>query len=184
MLEVEVRYRHSDRAAIIARLGEFSAVLSQDRTDVDQYFNAPDRDLKASGEAFRIRSIGPHNYLTYKGPKREEETKTRREIEVPLGDGVEVAAEAGQLLLALGYRPVVIVRKHRLVYQFSRGGFVLEACFDNVERVGAFIELEILAEEEQFEAAKHTLLQTAADLGLMEKETRSYLAMVLEANEE
>jgi adenylate cyclase class 2 len=85
------------------------------------------------------------------------------------------------MLLALGFRPVVTVRKKRQVYRFARGGFDLEACFDDVELVGPFVELEILAPEEQYEPAKAVLLATAADLGLTEKETRSYLGMVLEA---
>jgi adenylate cyclase class 2 len=85
------------------------------------------------------------------------------------------------MLLALRYRPVVTVRKRRQVYRLTRGGFPMEVCFDEVELAGAFIELEILAPEEQYEPAKAVLLQAAADLGLTEKETRSYLGMVLAA---
>ncbi|MBA4187017.1 MAG: class IV adenylate cyclase [Planctomycetaceae bacterium] len=179
MLEVEVRYRTDDRAGVIARLLALGAQLAQDRVDVDQYFNAPDRDLKASDEAFRLRRIGDTNCLTYKGPKRDTETKTRLEIEIPLGEGADVAADTGRMLAALGFRPVVVVRKKRLVYSFTRSGFAMEACFDDVELVGPFVELEILAEEEQCEAAKAVLLQTATDLGLTEKELRSYLGMTL-----
>ncbi len=181
MLEVEVRYRTSDRPGVIARIRGWGADFAEDRTDIDHYFNPRDRDLKTSDEAFRLRRIGETNRLTYKGPKRDTETKTRTEIEVPLGDGAEVAADTELMLLALGYRSVVTVRKKRQVYRFTRGGFKLEACFDNVERVGEFVELEILAEESQYEPAKAVLLQTAKELGLTEKETRSYLAMVLEA---
>jgi adenylate cyclase class 2 len=75
-----------------------------------------------------------------------------------------------------------VVRKRRQIYEFTRSGFHMEACFDDVERVGPFIELEIMAEEQQYETAKRVLLQTAANLGLTEKETRSYLGMVLAAN--
>ena len=137
--------------------------------------------MKDSDEAFRLRRIGQSNCLTYKGPKRDTETKTRTEIEVPLGDGNETAADMERMLLALGYRPVVVVRKQRRVYRLNRGGFSMEFCFDTVEHVGQFVELEILAPEEQYEPAKAVLLQTAADLGLTEKETRSYLGMVLDA---
>jgi adenylate cyclase class 2 len=181
MLEVEVRYRTHDRAGVVARLVEWGAVLAADRIDVDHYFNPPDRDLKTTDESFRLRRVGATNCLTFKGPRRDTETKTRTEIEVPLGDGADVAADMERMLLALKYRPVVVVRKARRVYRFSRGGFALEACFDDVDLVGPFVELEILAPEEQYESAKAVLLQTAADLGLTEKETRSYLGMVLEA---
>jgi adenylate cyclase class 2 len=183
MLEVEVRYRTADRDGVIAQLRDWGAKLAADRTDVDQYFNPPERNLKDSDEAFRLRRIGQTNFLTYKGPKRDVETKTRTEIEVPLGEGDEVAADMERMLLALGYRPVVVVRKRRQVYSFTLGGFPMEVCFDNVELVGPFVELEILAPDEDYERAKAVLLQTAAELGLTEKESRSYLGMVLEAKQ-
>jgi adenylate cyclase class 2 len=181
MLEVEVRYRTADRAAVIDRLVKSGAELAQDRTDVDLYLNPPGRDLKSTDEAFRIRRVGESNCLTYKGPKRDAETKTRLEIEVALAEGEAAAADTERMLLALGFTPVVTVRKKRQVYRFTRGGFDMEACFDDVELVGPFVELEILAPEERYDAAKAVLLATAAELGLTEKEHRSYLGMVLEA---
>lgn len=181
MLEVEVKYRNADRTVTIATLLDWGATLLHDRTDHDLYYQAPDRDLKATDEAFRLRRIGETNCLTYKGPKRDIETKTRTEIEVPLGDGSAVAADAERLLAALGYKPVIAVRKKRRVYQFNRNGFDIEACFDTVEGVGEFVELEIRAEEAQYEEAKETLLEAATELGLSDQEKRSYLGLVLEA---
>ena len=181
MLEVEVRYRTSNRDAVAARLRDWGASLAADRIDVDHYFNPSDRDLKDSDESFRLRCIGETNCLTYKGPRRDSDTKTRTEIEVRIADGTEAATDMERMLLALKYRPVVVVRKARRVYRVTRGGFDLEVCFDDVEKVGSFIELEILAPEEEYEHAKSVLLQTASDLSLTEKETRSYLGMVLEA---
>lgn len=181
MLEVEVKYRAGDRAATVAVLLDAGATLAQDRTDVDLYFAAPDRDLKATDEAFRLRRIGSKSYFTYKGPKRDSETKTRTEIEVALAEGDVTAADAERLLLALGYRPVATVKKKRRVYQLARDGFDLEVCFDSVERAGEFVELEILADDAQYEAAKAVLLGLAAELGLTDQERRSYLGMVLEA---
>jgi adenylate cyclase class 2 len=181
MLEVEVKYRNADRPAVVARLLEWGAALAQDRTDVDLYFQAPDRDLKATDEAFRLRRVGAKNCLTYKGPKRDAETKTRAEIEVALGDGDETAGTAERLLVALGYRPVATVRKTRRVYRFARDGFEVEACFDTVDRAGEFVELEIVADEARYESARRAVLATAADLGLTEKEPLSYLGLVLAA---
>jgi adenylate cyclase class 2 len=181
MLEVEVKYRAADPAAVEAKLAAMGGKLTEERTDADLYLAAPDRDFKRTDEAFRLRRIGPKNYITYKGPKREAATKTRTEIEVPLADGDGVAADAERLFMSLGYRPVTTVRKRRRVYHLTRDGFDLEVCFDDVDRVGPFVELEILVDEARFEAAKEVLLQTAADLGLTEKEPRSYLGMTLEA---
>ena len=180
MLEVEVRYRTTDRAGVVARLREWNAKLVADRPTSISTQPARTRP-QGPDEAFRLRRIGQMNFLTYKGPKRDAETKTRTEIEVPLGDGDEVAADMERMLAALGYRPVVVVRKRRQVFGFRRDEFQMEVCFDHVELVGPFVELEILAPDDEYERAKAVLLETAAELGLTEKESRSYLGMVLEA---
>lgn len=181
MLEVEVKYRNPDPHGVLAKLLALGAVRGEPRVESDQYFNAPDRDLKATDEAFRLRRIGSHNRLTYKGPKRDTATKTRPEIEVPLGDGDAVAADAVKMFTSLGYKPVAIVRKSRTPFHLTRGEFELEICFDEVDSVGSFLEVEIVAEESRFEAAKAAVLALAADLGLSEPERRSYLGMFLAA---
>lgn len=183
MLEVEIKYRNPDPAEMLSRLQSLGAVRGEPRIESDQYFNAPDRDLKATDEAFRLRRIGPHNRLTYKGPKRETATKTRPEIEVPLADGDSVAADAVRMLTSLGYKPVAVVRKTRTPYHIARDGFEVEICLDEVDSVGSFLEVEIVAEESRFEAAKSAVLALAAELGLTEPERRSYLGMFLAATQ-
>ncbi len=179
VLEVEVKYRTPDRAALLARLEGVAVVRLGPRTEEDHYFNAPDRDLRQTDEAFRLRRVGPRNVLTYKGPKRGTATKTRAEIEVPLADGDGPARDAERMLLALGYKSVAVVRKRREVFRFTRGGFAVEACLDDVEDVGAFAEIEVLAEEADFERAQAVVLATAAELGLTDVERRSYLGLLL-----
>ena len=145
----------------------------QDRTDVDLYFNAPDRDLKATDEAFRLRRIGdaelPHLQGAEARRRDQDPHRDRGPARRRRRGGGRRRADARS---PSGYRPVVTVRKKRQVYRFARGGFAMEACFDDVELVGPFVELEILAPEEQYEPAKAVLLPTAAELGLTEKETR------------
>jgi adenylate cyclase class 2 len=183
MLEVEVKYPVPDRDAVLVKLLALGAELREERTDIDHYFNAPDRDFKQTDEAFRIRRIGKSNWLTYKGPKRDAATKTRKEIEVHIRDGDTIAADAESLFTALGYRSVGLVHKQRAIYELDRavGGRAgtVEVCFDDVEHVGSFIELELQAEEAEFEAAKTVVLKLATELGLTNQERRSYLEMVL-----
>jgi len=180
VLEIEAKFQVADRAAVVAKLAPLNAVWVADRVDEDQYFNAPDRDFKQTDEAFRLRRIGAENRLTYKGPKRRAATKTRTEIEVRFADGEQTAADTARMLVALGYRPVAIVRKQRTVYHLSRGPFAVEICLDEVDRVGAFAEVEVVAEEAQSAEAEAVVLAVAAELGLTQREQRSYLAMVLE----
>jgi adenylate cyclase class 2 len=183
MLEVEVRYRVNDFAVIRQQLAQWGASPCPERLEIDHYFNAPHRDFRVTDEALRLRQIGERNWLTYKGPRRDTQTKTRPEIEVRLAEGDLPAQCAEELLVALGFRFVGVVRKRRQVYRFTRHGFPMELCWDQVHQVGTFVELEILTEEDHYPQAQAALLQTAAELGLQERVWRSYLQMVLEAIE-
>lgn len=184
MLEVEVKYRVADPAAVAAKLDALGARRVGAEPEADHYFNAPDRDFKQTDEAFRLRRVGPDNRFTYKGPKRDAATKTRTEIELPIAGGDAAAADAERMLLALGYRPTAVVRKTRTTYELARGPFVVVACLDAVEQVGTFAEVEVVCDEARFEAAKRAVLGLAAELGLTEQERRSYLGMLLETREE
>jgi adenylate cyclase class 2 len=179
MLEVEVKFRAADWDRVRAKLAEWGGRADPPREDTDHYFNAPDRDFARTDEAVRLRRIGPANFITYKGPKRDAETKTRTEVELRLADGTEAATTAVRLLTGLGYRPVAVVSKARQVYHLTRDGFELEVCLDDVGAVGRFVELEIQAEESQYEAAKAAVLAVAAELGLTDQERRSYLQLLL-----
>jgi adenylate cyclase class 2 len=152
-----------------------------ERDEADLYFNAPDRDFRLTDEALRIRCIGPANYVTYKGPRRDTTTKTREEIELALPPGEAGANDFARLLERLGYRRVAEVRKHRAEFSLQRDGHTLHVCLDDVVGVGPYVELEIVAEESALAAAQATVLATAAELGLGPSERRSYLELYLTA---
>lgn len=180
MLEIEVKYAIPRWEEIETQLQQLGAQLSEGRDEADHYFNAPDRDFRQTDEAFRIRRVGSQNLLTYKGPRAQGPTKTRLEIEIPFADGDEPATDLARLLAQLGYRPVAVVRKKRRVYQLERGGFEIDVSLDDVEQLGRFAEVEIIADEARSEAAKHAVLQLASELGLTTVESRSYLQLLLE----
>src|SRR5205085_12385196 len=116
MLEIEQKFARADFAAVERRLAERGAGPAEEHNEADHYFNAPDRDFARTDEAFRLRRVGRANFLTYKGPKRDPNVKIRTELEVPLPDGDQAAAQFTQLLTHLGYRPVAVVRKRRRSY--------------------------------------------------------------------
>jgi len=180
MLEIEAKYPLPNAGGLATRLREWGAALMEERVDADHYFNAPDRDFARTDEAFRIRRIGNRTFLTYKGPKLDAVTKTREEIEVPVAEGDEPAADLVRLVEKLGYHSVAVVRKRRTVYELKRDGFTLEFCIDTVEGVGDFAEIEIMAEQNDYERARDLLQKVAQELGLGSSERRSYLQMLLE----
>src|SRR6478736_612664 len=106
MLEVEITFPVANLTELEKHLGECRAVARAPLQESDHYFNAPDRDFARTDEALRLRRIGPANFVTYKGPKRDAQTKTRAEIEVPLAEGDAAATDFIGLFTHLGYRPV------------------------------------------------------------------------------
>jgi adenylate cyclase, class 2 len=179
MLEVETKYRVADHAPTEARLREWGAALAADHAEEDHYLNAPDRDFARTDEALRLRRIGDRNFLTYKGPRRDTTTKTRTELEVPCPSGDDPAAAFLALFKHLGYRHTAVVKKRRRIYDLDRDGFRLHVCLDDVENVGRFVELEIVADESREAEALALLARTAAGLELKDGETRSYLEQLL-----
>lgn len=181
MLEVEMKFPVADFAAVERELATAGARRTDTRQEIDQYFNAPDRDFARTDEALRLRRIDMANVVTYKGPKQDAQTKTRVELEVPLVEGVAAAESFTQLLIHLGYRPVAVVRKRRQIYGLERGTLSLEVCLDEVEDVGRFVELETLVPEDQLADARRVVQDLAAALGLSRSERRSYLELLLDA---
>jgi len=169
----------SDFAAIESILSRWRAKAQTTITEADHYFNAPDRDFGKTDEAFRLRVIGDENRITYKGPKQAGPTKTRTEIEIAIERGAEAAEQFRRLVQSLGYRPTAVVRKRRTIHEFARDGFSMQVCCDEVETLGRFVEVEIVAAPEKKQEAQAKLLDTARELGLTTPEPRSYLEMVL-----
>jgi adenylate cyclase, class 2 len=183
MLEIEMKFPVGDFAAIVEHMKRWQAAPLPQQDEADHYYNAPDRDFGQTDEALRLRRIGPINLITYKGRRQPGPTKTRTEIEVPLQEGDAAAADFLRILEHLGYRATAVVRKRRLAYSFRRDEFDMQACLDDVERLGTFVEVEIVAPPEQKDAAQAVLLSVVAELGLKNSEPRSYLRMVLEATQ-
>jgi adenylate cyclase class 2 len=182
-LEVEIKFPVADPTEIESRLVALAVEKPENRWDKDSYFNAPDRDFARTDEAFRLRRIGPRNFVTYKGPKRDPRTKTRLEIEVPLADGDDAADGFVRLVQALGYRFTAEVSKSRRIYHFKWADFDAEVCLDDVDKVGTYVELEIIAPEPTEQEAREAVMQLAKRLGLEKSERRSYLELLLEARD-
>ena len=186
MFEVELKFRVADPALTLSRLAEQGVELGPPVEQVDRYFNHPSKDFAQTDEALRIRSTGEATRITYKGPKLDAATKTRREIELPLSDEIDALPEFTTLLEALGFRRVTEVAKLRRIGEWrffssfsSSQAAEIEVAWDDVREVGQFIELELAADAESLDAARHTILAAAAALDLSQPERRSYLEMLL-----
>ena len=178
--EVERKFRLLDSKVLIDSIKAMGYSFARPEHHSDTYFSHPCRDFSRTDEAFRIRSIGETHFVTYKGPKIDKETKTRRELEIPLPGTPD---SFGEMIRALGFQPVATVTKTRRKSKVEVNGRPFEVCLDQVDRVGSFAELETCTDESQLDAAKSDMAQLSNQLELDEDERRSYLCMLLESLE-
>jgi adenylate cyclase class 2 len=179
--EIEQKFRVDGHDTIVALLAKMAAGPDPKEDQEDVYLRHPARDLATSGEALRLRRVGDHNAITYKGPKRRAPTKTREEIEISYASGSKALEEMRRLFETLGFRPVAVVRKVRTPYhlEFERRAF--EVVLDVVEGLGTFVEVETIADhEDELPEAQQAVLNLSTALGLKENEPRSYLRLILE----
>ncbi len=178
-LEVEQKFRVADLAEIQQNLERLGAKFGQPVVQIDLYFAHPCRDFAKTDEALRIRRVGRRNFVTYKGAKVDQATKTRQELELALPGGKQAAADFGELLKTLGFQPVREVRKRRRTADVAWQGREIEAALDEIDGLGQFAELELQAEPAEAEAAQQAIASLAAELGLSHNERRSYLELLL-----
>ena len=179
--EVELKFPLASPSEMLSRLVSLGAVAASPVEQIDRYFNHPARDFGDTDEAFRIRSVGEANCVTYKGPRVDSATKTRREIEVSFADGPEAASQMAEVWQSLGFRFVREVRKTRMPLTLDWQQRVYDLALDDVPPLGTFLEIELLANEAGRDAARDAILALARELSLSNSERRSYLELLLAA---
>ena len=175
MIEVETKLKIDDIGHIEERVKELIGMYKGEKTEIDLYFDHPDMQILSGGRALRVRDTGGKYRLTYKGPKKDDETTSREEIEI----GIESAREMIELLDELGFYEICEVKKIRKTYLLKD----LIITLDNVGGLGEFIEVEGKASNDrEFEEKKDEIFKLLKKLGLSTGaiSQRSYLEMLLD----
>jgi len=170
MIELEVKVPCTDLVGLEGRLKALGARHVEDLDQVDLYFSHPVRDFGSTDEALRLRRENERSRVTYKGPKLDQDTKMREEIELEVEDLDRMSV----LLERVGFKPYLKVVKRRTVYDLEGMHF----CLDRVEGLGDFVEMEYQGED--LSAGKEMIMDLKARLGLKGNERRSYLELLLE----
>jgi len=178
MIEIEVKASVEYPKQLERSLIEFGATPIGIETQADTYYNAPYRDFGKTDEALRIRVEDGRSVLTYKGPKMDKVSKTRKEVETEIKD----LDGMGNILSSLGFFPVATVTKKRK--NFRVGDFFIS--LDEVRDLGHFIEVEIgVKDSRNFQEKVESIFRFMGKLGINRESSirKSYLEMILDKNE-
>ena len=176
--EVEQKYAVSDREILELRLDKLGIVWGETVQQRDAYYNHPARDFSQTDEAIRIRTSAGKHCITYKGPRIDQTTKTRQEIEIPFGE-YATSDVAEQLLVALGFTYVAVVEKTRRTGTLTWQDQPLTIAIDAVSGLGTYIEIELMASEESLSTAQDVVQQAASKLQLQGSIRAGYLDLLL-----
>lgn len=180
-----MKFRVRDAEAYERLLAEKLRVsLGKAEREEDVFFTNEALGFPNEGKSLRIRRRGDYLAATFKGPRLDKTTKTREEIELPLGTSGASAQESRDAWIKfyerLGFKVYgeVVKTRRRGAATFQDREF--ELTLDRVEGIGDFAELELQAPREEFDAARSALLALATALDLTEPEPRTYLGMIFE----
>ncbi|MDO5859272.1 class IV adenylate cyclase [Methanobrevibacter sp.] len=180
MIEVEVKAKINSFDEIEEKLAQIGARKTKNEFQEDIYFNSPVVDFAETDEALRIRTTKQNNetniFITYKGPKIDKSSKTRKEIEM----GIANSSQCSDIFEAIGFRKVRTVRKNRQYFTYEN----FEISLDDIEGLDPYMEIEIALEDgEDYSEAQKSIFKLFEKLGITDGfERTSYLELLEKLN--
>ena len=178
MIEVEVKAKINSFEEMKKKLETLGAEKTKTEFQEDIYFASPIVDFAKTDEALRIRTTDNNTFITYKGPKLNDEAKTRKEVEMT----IESSEKAKDIFEEIGFRKVRTVRKNRQYYRYEN----FEISLDDVEGLSPYMEIEIeVSEGEDYSEAQNKIFELFEKLGITDGfERTSYMELLENLNTE
>ena len=176
MIEVEVKAKIDNFEDMEKKLNEIGAKKSKKEFQEDIYFNSPVVDFSKTDEALRIRTTRENAdekiFITYKGPKIDKKSKTRKEIEMGIAD----SEKCSDIFEAIGFKKVRSVKKNRQYYSYEN----FEISLDDVEGLDPYMEIEIALDDgSDYNEAQDSIFKLFEKLGVTDGfERTSYLELL------
>lgn len=192
MIEVEIKVALTNPADFKEKINQFNGKYLTSLKHEDTYFNMPKglRDFKKTDEALRLRKsteFNKHNrnnsisikyYITYKGKKIDQTTKTREEVEVEIKN-LEVMKT---ILKNVGFREVYTIKKERELYEVNFKEQKLDILIDYLPILNQnFLEIELIVDSKnEIQQAKEILFDLLKSFGISEEDSirESYLELI------
>lgn len=192
MIEVEIKVANYNPDLLYNKITKLNGKYIISLNHEDTYFNMPKglRDFKKTDEALRLREAIEFNknkdekpylkkfYITYKGKRIDQTTKTREEIETEIKD----IRSMRNLLSHLGFKEILTVKKERELYEFWFKNKKIDLLLDYLPILNQnFIEAEIQIEDKiEMIKSKDLIFDFLKQFGITEEDSirDSYLELI------
>ena len=159
VIELEASFHLDENyEQILKRIEEQGFQFSKSIVEEDTYFT--DKDLSFIKDRICLRTRKTNEdflELTYK-PKTDNNTEKYGKREVNLKIDAKDYADTKYIIEELGYVEYVSFKKYRKIYTKIMNDFEYNIMIDEIENIGKFIELEILANTEEEKEKLHNAL--------------------------
>lgn len=174
-VEAKVAISEEEKARIIERLRELCPPeRTHESKEEDLFFVSSYDPSFGTDKTLKLRRSDDGTKLIFKSRKSVEGLKENLEVEVGIKRGDE--DDLLHLLRLLGFRESVVVKKRRL-------SFCVDECtvnIDDVEGLGSFLEVEVLADKCGVDKAYNKIASLLSALGLSHKKLifKGYAEMI------
>jgi predicted adenylyl cyclase CyaB len=183
VIEVELKARVADRAAVEARVASFARPAG-DVDKLDAYWHGPEWRLQRGARGFRLRREGGNCVVTFKSKRGEGGIEINREREFEISDPDAFV----EFAYRIGCEPFYTKRKRGLKFVAEAEGGIGPAAIEivDVQGLGDFIEIEVLLLEEDpmaISLAQGEIRSLLARAGVREEaiESRYYSELLMAA---
>ncbi len=162
MREIEVKFKVENIDSLIERLEEMDCVVGENMNQNDTIYVSNLNQVESVEGSIWLRVRKENGKVELNLKKQSSKIQESKEIEFE----VSSYEKANQLLETLGYQKWVVVNKRRRYSKYLE----YNLCIDEVERLGTFLEIELLVEEEDKNDYIPKLLEVAKLFQLAEKD--------------
>ena len=146
-IELEKSYYVDDEKILLENINKNGFEKVEDSVEEDTYFSDKEETFIKDRVCLRTRLTNESNLeLTFKAASSEiTELFGKREVNLSLNK--EDYEDTIFMLVALGFKKYVSFKKHRITYSKVIRGLEHNIMLDEIEGIGKFVELEIIADD-------------------------------------
>ncbi len=160
MREIELKFKVEDMNDLLAKLRDMDCEVSEILSQNDTIYVSDLNHVESVEGSIWLRVRKENEKVELNLKKQSAKIQESKEIEFE----VSSYEKANQLLETLGYQKWVVVNKKRRYSHYLN----YNLCIDEVERLGSFLEIELLVDEEDKKDYISDLLEIAKTFELTE----------------